>query len=531
VYDQEEYELPKHANDDAYGEKSRMRKRIVIKSVTTSRREFMRRLRQIVDMFWEHQYVAHSQHDAFDACIDNLPATQMIILEDFAMSYSHIHQEETQGEHWEHWSTTLFNTVVYAHRDNPTGGGKSVWATAEPFVSPDRKHSNEFVKHCNNILIQRWKEKIPGLEAVHIWSDGCKGQFKQKAQWYWLTEAAKEHGITITHNFFQSCHGKGPADGEGAVYKRGMREAELFGVYMQDSKAAFNWLVKERSKVGHRKHKSKHSILERHFHYVEVGEVDHRGGAVLKGGDGSASKYRFVSSPETGFVQMGLLSCFCASCFRSDFANCTTPKHTALKCVRCFQEAGRGIGSRRSRTEAFNNKRAKELLDQLKPDDDVFLYLSPLDRQELGCGDGYLPARVVTFEGGWKEKVGGKDFIKVVQYKPLGNRQWEWNEAELCTKLLESCYTVDHSKYDAASGDVILDSGEKHRACNKQHCTKKPATALRPPLEFQLDDVRSSTRGTSASPRRKVLASPGLHQKVVQVLKEDGEEHEEAYFS
>ena len=38
---------------------------------------------------------------------------------------------------------------------------------------------------------------------------------------------------------------------------------------------------------------------------------------------------------------------------------------------------------------------------------------------------------MVSFEGGWKEKVGAKDFVKVVQYKPLGNRQWEWNEAEL----------------------------------------------------------------------------------------------------
>jgi hypothetical protein len=35
--------------DDAFGEKSRMRRRVVIKSVTMSRREFMRRLRQIAD--------------------------------------------------------------------------------------------------------------------------------------------------------------------------------------------------------------------------------------------------------------------------------------------------------------------------------------------------------------------------------------------------------------------------------------------------------------------------------------------------
>ena len=41
VYDEEEYELPKHKNTDAYGEKSQKRKRVVIKTKTTSRRQFM----------------------------------------------------------------------------------------------------------------------------------------------------------------------------------------------------------------------------------------------------------------------------------------------------------------------------------------------------------------------------------------------------------------------------------------------------------------------------------------------------------
>jgi hypothetical protein len=210
-YDVEEYEIPNYKNSDAYGEaKGGTRTRLVIKSKSGSRKDFMAHLKRIVDLFWEHQYVAHHQQDEFDRCIRDLPEDQAVILEDFAMNYSHVHNSETQGEHWEHWSTTLFNTVVYSHRGNPPGykEGRAVWATAEPFVSPDRKHSNEFVQHCNNILIEKLKKNIKGLKTVHLWSDGCKGQFKQKKQWEWLTAAAKEHGITITHNFFQSCHGK-----------------------------------------------------------------------------------------------------------------------------------------------------------------------------------------------------------------------------------------------------------------------------------------------------------------------------------
>jgi hypothetical protein len=127
----------------------------------------------------------------------------------------------------------------------------------------------------------------------------------------------------------------------------------------------------------------------------------------------------------------------------------------------------------------------------------------------------------------------------VVQYKPLGNREWEWNETELCSRLLENCYTADHEGYEAGSGEVVLPSGARHCACNKQHCTKIPITALRPPLEFQLgsavDARRSTRRRTSAaaraSPRQNAVVSPGLHQKIVQVLKEDGSVYDEAYLS
>jgi hypothetical protein len=81
-----------------------------------------------------------------------------------------------------------------------------------------------------------------------------------------------------------------------------------------------------------------------------------------------------------------------------NFANCNKPKNTKLRLVRCYQKEGRGIGSRRQNAEAFNNKRARELVEKLKPSADVFLSLSPLDRDGLGCRGGYMPARVVEFE-------------------------------------------------------------------------------------------------------------------------------------
>ena len=91
--------------------------------------------------------------------------------------------------------------------------------------------------------------------------------------------------------------------------------------------------------VHHRKHKSKHSVLRREFHYIELGVVAHKAAAHVTGGDGSSSRYRFVSGKERGFVRMGLLSCFCASCFALDYSNCTTA-HAGLKRVSCRADSG-----------------------------------------------------------------------------------------------------------------------------------------------------------------------------------------------
>ena len=99
------------------------------------------------------------------------------------------------------------------------------------FVSPDLKHSTAFIQHAMDILIQEYKARFTAegrtLEHVHLWSDGCAGQFKNRQQFYWVAMGRARYNVRITHNFFQSCHGKGPSDSEGAVCKSGLRKAEF----------------------------------------------------------------------------------------------------------------------------------------------------------------------------------------------------------------------------------------------------------------------------------------------------------------
>jgi hypothetical protein len=57
-------------------------------------------------------------------------------------------------------------------------------------------------------------------------SDGCAAQLKCRWQIEWLLNHGIE-GVRIIHNFFQSCHGKGPSDSEGAAVKNHARHQEM----------------------------------------------------------------------------------------------------------------------------------------------------------------------------------------------------------------------------------------------------------------------------------------------------------------
>lgn len=104
-------------------------------------------------------------------------------------------------------------------------------------------------------------------------SDGCAGQFKQKAECWFLIELKKNAGLEVSHHFFQSCHGKGPSDSEGAVIKCGLRAAELQTSHFADSAAAFDWLVErltiKRGSVS-ATGKRRHTIGARDFVFVKV---------------------------------------------------------------------------------------------------------------------------------------------------------------------------------------------------------------------------------------------------------------------
>jgi len=163
---------------------------------------------------------------------------------------------------------------------------------------------------------------------VHIWSDGCGAQFKNKDQYHWLTTGATfGTPLRMVHHFFQSCHGKGPSDSEGAAIQCALRRHELLGDYFADTDKAYAWLCKHLVKVASEYPefgKPRHSIRSRSFHLVPQGAVDHFGGAEVKDlKTRTMSKFCFDSAGGTGTLTMSLLSGdFCGDCFAGRIEKC-----------------------------------------------------------------------------------------------------------------------------------------------------------------------------------------------------------------
>ena len=77
-------------------------------------------------------------------------------------------------------------------------------------ISSDTQHDNAMVqKFLDDHVIPYLRRVGPSVSHLHVRSDGCKGQFKCAANFYWVSKQSVEGcGLFIDWSFFESCHGK-----------------------------------------------------------------------------------------------------------------------------------------------------------------------------------------------------------------------------------------------------------------------------------------------------------------------------------
>ena len=531
--------------------------RKVKKKMTGTRASFMAEFRVVSADFFEHDHVARWQAEDFELLIANLPKGQAIFLEDFSMDYSHVHQGETQGEHWTHWSSTLFPVVVY-YRDNDG----LVWAHSYTYLSPDGKHDNDFVQHVNEHLVALVKAKLQDeldvkLELVHFVSDGCRGQFKLKKQWLWLTNLETTLGVVGRHRYFQSCHGKGPSDGLGATYKSNMSSAEAMGVYMAVTFDAFVWLVKKFTTptrlTGSKKKKPKatHSIKSHNFYYVPAhGEVtaeyqsdllprsayqsnilaclDRKRKKEMLGGVGIIGNFEYIGGGGSGVIRYRWLSHSCKHCIGGQFNNCTL-KSASPKILNSAVSEKNFSGA--AEANAAMKERVSTIRDKLKVGAFIALYQETDNNNRK-----FSIARVAKV---WRPSVVGE---LVSESRPKSTQK---SVLEVHFGVMLKITKNDPvAKYKFETGECCLRTYDNNcgeaKQCTLRHAHKVYVDAVLPPTPIAMmqhggERKQRKKRQASTSKSRSTHAkqvqnrpeyfmlSPGDEQKISATLSDDSQ--------
>ncbi|KAJ8720597.1 hypothetical protein PYW08_006062 [Mythimna loreyi] len=158
-----------------------------------------------------HSFVKNVQSNYFHNVKQDLTSDKAIVQIDFAENYALISQDEIQSAHWSHGQVTLFTCCIWT-----TDKLQSV-----VIVSDELSHS----KYTVHLFLQKIFEYIKSVNDkitfLHIFSDNCAAQFKNRFVMASMNALKAEYGFThFEWNFFAASHGKGAVDGIGGSVKR-----------------------------------------------------------------------------------------------------------------------------------------------------------------------------------------------------------------------------------------------------------------------------------------------------------------------
>ena len=122
--------------------------------------------------------------------------SSIIILGDFAENNAFVVQNKKQGYHW--------NTQYISYC----------------FASDDITHDETYVYKIFQLTIPILKKKIPNLSKLHLFVDGCAGQYKSFNSFYHLCQLKSEFALKVEWNLFATSYGKSLCNGIGGTVKR-----------------------------------------------------------------------------------------------------------------------------------------------------------------------------------------------------------------------------------------------------------------------------------------------------------------------
>ena len=178
-------------------------------------------LGDLVDRFFDmlsvarrHVFNIRHQYLQYRNCRSNLDETSCMLHVDFAENYLCQYHKEIQSVHFggSHQQTTMHTGVLYVGQEKPT-----TFCT----ISDSRAHDPVAIWEYLAPVFKHLRCTYPMVTNVHVFSDGPTTQYRQKRNFFLFATRLFQYGFSYaTWNFFEASHGKGAADGVGAVLKR-----------------------------------------------------------------------------------------------------------------------------------------------------------------------------------------------------------------------------------------------------------------------------------------------------------------------
>ena len=167
--------------------------------------EFMQCFVDVVKEYVLHEYVKIKQEESIRYLKENLKRDELILLFDYAESYSLSHRIEVQSEYFTHKSITLFTCVVYRYDDEE----KKVVADVHYYISQDKDKDSFFTQHVLDDIITYYKN-IYGdrYKLIHFVSDGASSHFKCATSLVYMRDLKRKHKVLVLWHFSAPGHGK-----------------------------------------------------------------------------------------------------------------------------------------------------------------------------------------------------------------------------------------------------------------------------------------------------------------------------------
>lgn len=183
-----------------------------------------------------HVCLVHNQAKAHRNSIETCSENTVIIHVDFSESWNCRYASEVQACHFgQNLPQLNLHTGMYY-----TKGKKAAFCT----VSESKRQDAAAIWTYMEPILKDVRTKFPWVTTVHFWSDGPSKQYKNRKNFFLLSEVPPTLGFhRTTWNYFPTSHGKGAPDGIGGTVKRTADTLILRGNDVTDGKTFFEKIL------------------------------------------------------------------------------------------------------------------------------------------------------------------------------------------------------------------------------------------------------------------------------------------------